>query len=152
MLTDDLYANAEAGGSRAALVHGEEQLTWPELLEQVERLARGLTASGIAAGDPVALLPPNSPAFVVSFLAITAIGAVVVPLNPQFKPDELGFYFRDSGVRAVIADDAGIAVAERLVERGAPLIATRSLGGLMAGPPGERLPARAPSEDYVYQY
>jgi long-chain acyl-CoA synthetase len=152
MLTDDLYANAEAGGSRAALVHGDEQLTWGELLEQVERLAHGLTASGIAPGDPVALLPPNSPAFVVSFLAITAIGAVVVPLNPQFKPDELGFYFRNSGVRAVIADEAGIAVAERLVARGVPLIATRSLGGLMAERPGERLPTRAASEDYVYQY
>jgi long-chain acyl-CoA synthetase len=152
MLTDDLYANAEAGGSRAALVYGDEQLTWAELLDQVERLAHGLAASGIAAGDPVALLPPNSPAFVVSFLAITGMGAVVVPLNSQFKPDELGFYFRNSGVRAVIADQAGIAVAEHVVEPGVQLIAARSLAGLMSEHPGERLPTRAAGEAYVYQY
>src|SRR3954467_14733097 len=117
MLTDDLYANAEAHGSQAALVYGDERLTWAELLHQVECLAQGLTASGIAAGDPVALLLPNSPAFVISWLAITGIGAVVVPLNPMFKRDELDFYFRKSPVRAVIGDEPRIAISERIVER-----------------------------------
>src|SRR3954454_16296000 len=159
MLTDDLYANAEAHGSQAELVYGDERLTWAEVLDQVERLAQGFTASGIEAGDPVALLAPNSPAFVVSFLAITGMGAVVVPLNSQFKPDELGFYFRNSRVRAVIADEAGIAASEHVVERGVQLISTGRGGGrplssprLTAEHPGEPLRARAPSEDYVYQY
>jgi long-chain acyl-CoA synthetase len=159
MLTDDLYANAESRGSQPALVCGDEQLTWAELLDQVERLAHGLTTSGIEAGDAVALLLPNSPGFVVSFLAITGIGAVVVPLNSQFKQEELGFCFRNSGVRAVIADEAGIAVAEHVVERGVSLIATGpqrrrslSLTRLISHHPGERLRAPAASEDYVYQY
>src|SRR3954471_23112541 len=152
MLTEDLYANAEARGSGAALAYGEEQLTWAELLDQVERLAHGLTASGVQAGDSVALVLPTSPAFVVGFLAATGIGAVVVPLNSQFKPDELGFYFRDSGVRAVIADEAGIAVSTHVVDRGVRLIAPRELAELMSEHTGERLPTRAASEGYVYQY
>jgi acetyl-CoA synthetase len=154
MLTEDLYANAEARGSGAALAYGEEQLTWAELLDQVERLAHGLTASGVQAGDSVALVLPTSPAFVVGFLAVTGIGAVVVPLNSQFKPDELGFYFRNSGVRAVIADEAGIAVSEHVVERGVQLISTGaerrralSLARLIAEHRGERLGARAPPPD-----
>jgi long-chain acyl-CoA synthetase len=162
MLTDDLYANAAARGDQAAVICGDERLTHAELLERVERLAQGLAAGGIAAGDPVALLLPNSPAFVVSLLAVTGIGAVAVPLNPYFKPDELEFYFRDSGVRAAIADDATIAVAERiaasrerdllLVRAGGERRGARSLDRLIEEHPAERLPARAPDDDFLFLY
>ena len=47
MLTDDLYAHAGSRGSEAALVFGEERLSYADLLDRVERLAHGLTASGI---------------------------------------------------------------------------------------------------------
>jgi long-chain acyl-CoA synthetase len=162
VLTDDLYAHAESRGSQTAVVHGEERVTYAELLDRVERLAHGLTASGLDAGDPVALLLPNSPAFIVSFLAITGIGAVVVPLNPQFKQDELAFYFRNSGVRAVIGDELAIAVCERIFERrddSVRLITTASerrgalsLDRLIERHPGVRLGSRAGDEDFVFMY
>ena len=44
MLTDDLYANAEARGSQTALIYGDERLSYAELLDRVERLAHGLAA------------------------------------------------------------------------------------------------------------
>src|SRR4051812_21176925 len=156
MLTDDLYANAGARGDQAALICGDERLTHAELLERVERLARALAAHGVVAGDPVALLLPNSPALVVSLLAVTGIGAVGVPLNPQFKPDELEFYFRNSDVRAVVADDGRIAVAERIAERcerdlllvtagagprGGPAPAPPLPGDAAGAPPPPRAPA-----------
>jgi len=162
LLTEDLYANAEARPGQAAVICGDQRLTNAELLECVERLAQGLAVGGVGAGDPVALLLPNSPEWVVSLLAVTALGAVAVPLNPHFKQDELEFYFRNSGVRAAIADDARLAVAERIAqrcERELPLITTgperpgvRSVDRLIAEHPGERLPPRAPDEDYVYLY
>jgi long-chain acyl-CoA synthetase len=162
MLTDDLYAHAETRGRQTAVIYGDERLTYAELLERVERLAHGLAASGLEPGDPVALVLPNSPAFVVGFLAVTGLGAVAVPLNPQFKQDELEFYFRNSGVRAVIADEPGIAVAERIAERwdggmqlittGAQRPGTRSLDGLIAEGSSGRLCARAGDEDCVFMY
>jgi long-chain acyl-CoA synthetase len=162
MLIDDLYANAQARGDRAAVICGDEQLSHAELLERVERLGQALAADGIAAGDAVALLLPSSPAFVVSLLAVTGLGAVGVPLNPAFKPDEIEFYFANSGVRAAIADEERIAVAERIAqrsERALPLITTgaerrgvRSLDRLIAEHPGERLPARNPEEDFIFLY
>jgi long-chain acyl-CoA synthetase len=155
MLTHDLYVNAERRGSQAAVVCDDERLTYAELLDRVERLAHGLTAIGIGAGDPVAILLRNSPAFIVSFLATTGLGAIAVPLNSQFKEDELEFYFRNSGVRAIIADEPGIAVAHRIAERwdgGVPLIATAALDRLVAEHSGERLPARAAGEDFVFMY
>jgi long-chain acyl-CoA synthetase len=146
MLTDDLYIHAEARGRHTAVICGDERLTYAELLERVEGLAQGLAANGLGAGDPVGLVLDNSLAFVVSFLAVTGLGAVAVPLNPQFKENELEFYFRNSGVRAVIADEPRIATAD------VKLIPANALDGLAADNRGERLPAHAADEDFVFMY
>jgi long-chain acyl-CoA synthetase len=161
MLTDDLYANAQARGDRVALICDEQELTHAELLERVERLAQGLAGLGIGRGDAVALLLPNSLEWVVSLLAVTGLGAVGVPLNPQFKPDEIAFYFANSDVRAVVADEPRMPVAERIAagwERPLPLIAAGperrgapSLDRLIAEHARERLSARA-DDDFVYLY
>jgi long-chain acyl-CoA synthetase len=162
MLTDDLHAHADARPDHEALVHGDERVTWADFADRVDRLAHGLSAIGIGAGDPVALLMPNSPAFVVSFMAIGAIGAVVVPINPLFKRDELEYSFRNSGVRAVIADEGAIAVCEPIAERlgdAVRLISTGAERGrvlaydrLVAEHAGPRLPARTAGEDVVFMY
>ena len=96
----------------ASLIFGNERIGADELWERVRRLAHGLATQGVGPGDPVALLLPNGPAFVTSFLAVAQLGAVVVPLNPQFKPAELEFCYRDAGVRAVISDEHEV---ERLI-------------------------------------
>lgn len=139
MLTEDLYAHARTREQDAALLYGDEVVTWAQLLDRVERAAAGLTAEGIAAGDAVALLLPNSPAFVVGFLAVTGLGAVAVPLNPAFKPGELAFYFEDSGVRAVLGD----------APPGVPSLSVDALVEAHAGAP---LAPRAPEEALVYGY
>ena len=88
----------------AAVICGEQRLDEDELAERAGRVARGLDERGIGPGDPVALLLPNGADFVVAFLAVMQLGAVAVPLNPQFTPAELEFAFRDCGVRKVITD------------------------------------------------
>jgi long-chain acyl-CoA synthetase len=102
-LADLLAAHAEDSG-HAALVHGGERISHAELAERVARLAHGLTARGVRPGDPVALVMRDTPAFVISFLAVAGLGAVAVPMNPHFKDAELSFCLQDCGVRAVIAD------------------------------------------------
>ena len=113
MLTRYLYANAGFRPDRDALVFGERRISHAELLERVERAAEGLRQRGIGSGDAVALVMPNGPAFVTAFLAITGIGAIVVPLNQHFKVDELAFCLNACMAREVIADEQEI---ERLVE------------------------------------
>jgi long-chain acyl-CoA synthetase len=162
MLSNDLYTHAGARGDDPAIVVGEERLTWADLAERVDRLAHGLQTAGIAAGDPVALLLPNSAAFVTSWLAVTGLGAVVVPLNPLFKGDELDFYFRNSGVRAVIADEAGVNVCApivarwdksvRLITTGPAQDGALAFDRLVEDNTGPRLPSRAADEDFVFQY
>jgi long-chain acyl-CoA synthetase len=161
-LIEDLYAQAESRGGHPAIVYGEERVGFAELRDRVERLAAGLASRGIGAGDSVALILANSPAFVTSALAVSALGAVYVPLNPAFKQDEIDFCLRDCGVRAVIGDEPAVAVTRRIVEgrddgiqlitTGEPARGAVSLDRLIEDHPGARLEPRSPGEDLVYQY
>ena len=112
-----LVSAAEAAPDRPAVVRGDERVTYSELLDKTERLAAGLAASGIGPGDPVAVLLPNTAAFVTSFFAIGGLGATVVPLNPRFKDAELEFYFRECGIRAVVATPRAVPSCVRIRER-----------------------------------
>jgi long-chain acyl-CoA synthetase len=116
MVNGLLYANAACRPDHPALVHGDQRIAHGELLDRVERTAHGLADRGIRAGDAVALLLPNGPDFVTAFFAVGGLGAVVVPLNPQFGPDELRFCMYASGIRAVIADQPPPAAREDAVQ------------------------------------
>src|SRR5580700_6459995 len=76
--------------NRDALTDGPvRSLTWPQLDEQVSRLAQVLLDEGIAAGDVVGVQLPNTVEIVVAFLAIVRIGAIVVPFPVQYRAYEL---------------------------------------------------------------
>jgi long-chain acyl-CoA synthetase len=162
MLIEDLYAHAESRASDPAIVYRDEHVSWAELRDRTERLAQALADNGIGPGDPVALLLANSPAYVISALAIGGLGAIVVPLNPQYKQDELDFYFRNCGVRAVIGDEHAIAPATRIAEgwdeeltlitTGAPGPGTQSLDELVEAHSRAPLEPRSPDETLVFMY
>jgi len=74
---------------RVALFSRNRQTTYGELRDQVERMRGGLSAQGVTAGDRVAVLCANNRYFVVSYLAIVGLGAVIVPLNPSSPAPEI---------------------------------------------------------------
>jgi long-chain acyl-CoA synthetase len=157
-----LYEQAAARPDHTAVVYRDERIGFAELVERIERLAAGLAERGIHPGDAVALLLGNDPAFIVSFHAVTALGGVVVPVNPAFKQDELEFTFRKCDVRAVISDERTAGVCERIVagfDGPVEVITTSSAHGqsltldmLIEGQSPARLEPRAPDEVYVYQF
>lgn len=88
---------------------GEVSLTWGEVNEQANALARHLAGSGIGPGDKVALLIPNCPEFVAAFFAILKLAAVAVPINVRLTPSEISFILDHS-------DSAGLIYYEPLQE------------------------------------
>ena len=79
-------------------VHFEgAELTYAQLLDQVDRLATALADLGVAKGEPVAVILPNIPANVIATFAILRLGAVVVQVNPVYTEDELQAQLADSG-------------------------------------------------------
>ena len=77
--------------------------TWRQLRDEAFALAGGLQALGVVRGDRVILFSQNAPQYIMAFHAIVRLGAVVVPINPMNKADELGHYIHDSGAKVAIA-------------------------------------------------
>jgi len=65
-----------------ALISRHRPTTYGELTAQVDHLRGGLASVGVRPGDRVALLCGNSRHFVISYLSVLGLGAVVVALNP----------------------------------------------------------------------
>ncbi|MCB2227847.1 MAG: long-chain fatty acid--CoA ligase [Desulfarculaceae bacterium] len=100
-----LAATADKVPSRVALEFLGTKITYASLFEMAETMAGSLSAKGIKLGDRVALLMPNCPQFVISYLALMRLGATAMLLNPLNVERELIFKFKDSGSRAIIALD-----------------------------------------------
>ena len=89
--------------NRDALLDGPFRiLTWPELDEQVSRLAQVLLDQGIGAGDVVGVQLPNTVEIAVAFLAIVRIGAIVAPFPVQYRAYELTHLSNVARVRAFL--------------------------------------------------
>jgi acyl-CoA synthetase len=89
--------------NREALLDGPfRALTWPQLDEQVSRLAQVLLDAGIGTGDVVGVQLPNTVEIVVAFLAIVRIGAIVAPFPVQYRAYELTHLSNVAQVRLFI--------------------------------------------------
>lgn len=115
---------------KLALVDGAtgECATYAQLHDRVARLAAGLAAAGIGAGDRVACLALNGKAYTETFLAIAWLGAVIVPLNIRLSAAELRFIVEDSGASAFFACPNLVALADAALE-GTAFAGPRILAG-----------------------
>ena len=100
----NLVASAEIHPQRAAIDYYGSRLTYAELKRQVDALAGHLHKRlGVARGDRVLLYAQNSPQFVIGYYAIMRADAVVVPVNPMNRTEELRHYVEDSDARVALA-------------------------------------------------
>ena len=88
-----------------ALIHREtETVSYRELADRAERVARALADRGVTRGDRVAFLGDNQPAFVEVLFGCATLGAVFVPLNTRLAPPELAHMLADSGSLLLVHD------------------------------------------------
>ncbi|MCX5886348.1 MAG: class I adenylate-forming enzyme family protein [Proteobacteria bacterium] len=95
--------NGDRYPHKVAIIDGNTRITYSELNDSINKFSGWLISRGVERGDRIVLLLQNSLEFVISFFALARIGAIAVPLNVQYKEQELTDYFRDSSPRAVIA-------------------------------------------------
>ncbi len=135
--TDLLRAQVAARPDVTAIrVDAGAELSFVELEQRSNRLARGLVARGIQAGDRIACYSMNEDAcdFMVAHFAIHKAGAVAVPLNTRMAPHELSQVAADTGTRLVLASAglAGSAVLD-LLESTSSLGVARASGRVREG-------------------
>ncbi|TLS44251.1 amino acid adenylation domain-containing protein [Streptomyces montanus] len=93
----ELFARQAARTPHAtAVVHDDERLTYAELDERANRLARLLAARGAGPERLVALALPRSTELVVAVLAVLKTGAAYVPMDPEYPADRLAFIVADA--------------------------------------------------------
>ncbi len=100
---DMVDRQADRFGGREAVVFPELEVRWSyaELRARVDRLACGLIGLGIAAGERVAVLAPNSPEWLLLEYALAKIGAVLVTVNTGYRAHELAYLLRQGRVAAL---------------------------------------------------
>jgi len=95
--------------------HGEDILTYSDLYEKSNKIARLLLESGIEKGDTYGVFMRNHPEYVYSLLAGPTIGAIMVPLDPRSRGDRLKFLLNNSGVKAVFVSDECLEQLEEVI-------------------------------------
>jgi len=102
-------------GTKTSLVFaGEENYTYAQLEEQIKLVSHQLIAVGISKGDKVAILSANMPNWGVAYFAIAMVGAVVVPILPDFSISEITHIFDHSESKLIFVSDNLLPKIEKI--------------------------------------
>ena len=101
-----LTQHAKFRPHHVAFVFGDTRLTFAALNRSVNRMANALRAAGIAKGDKVATVLPNSRELYEAFWAVAKVGAVLVPMSPMVRGRGLINLLNDADSALVLTDTA----------------------------------------------
>lgn len=94
------------GKSNAYAFVGEEPRTYETVNKDIKALIAFLEKTGVCPGDKVAILSLNMPNWGVAFFSVTFMGAVVVPVLPDFSPTEVANILEHSGSKALFISNS----------------------------------------------
>jgi amino acid adenylation domain-containing protein len=114
-----IHAQAERTPAAVAVSFGEKTLTYRELDERSNRLARHLRGLGVGPESLVGLCTERSPEMIVGLLGILKAGAAYVPLDPAYPPDRLAFMLDDSRLAVLLTQEV---LRERLPDNSATVV------------------------------
>ncbi|HYJ26664.1 MAG TPA: class I adenylate-forming enzyme family protein [Nocardioides sp.] len=103
-------AAADVPDRQALVESGGRTLTWSRLEDEVARIATGLGAHGIRAGQRVMIVVGNRIEFVTTYLGVLRAQVVAVPVNPRSAPGEVARMIADSGTRLVVVEASALDV------------------------------------------
>ena len=101
MFIFEIYKNANP--DHIALV-GDRTLTYGEMDQQIKRYRNVLYKKGVHQGDRVAIYSGNCIQFVLAYMAITSLGAIVVPVNFSLVEREVDYIVKDAGISLLLTD------------------------------------------------
>ena len=106
-----LQSRLQQDAARPCILFNDKTWTWSEFVDAVGKTAGMLAARGIRHGDRVAVMAGNSDAHVRMLFALARLGAIMVPVNPDYGVEEARYVLNHAGVSAVACSDATLAVA-----------------------------------------
>jgi len=133
LVTDGLsYWARQAPGRPAIVFDGTDLVDYLSLDRWTDAAARWHAEAGLRAGDRIGIIGDNSLEWVVAAIGALKLGAVVVPLNNRFTPDELRYLVGDAEPAMVLADEAHRDRMAAALDRAPGSVALRPLGPVAA--------------------
>ncbi|MFH8797516.1 amino acid adenylation domain-containing protein [Streptomyces sp. NPDC017941] len=105
-----------------AVVCGDQRLTYAEVNERANRLARDFAGRGVGPDDTVAVVLPRTPDLVVALLAVIKSGASYVPIDPNYPSTRLEHILATAAPRLIVTDTAAAAVLDGRDTKDTPLL------------------------------
>ena len=144
------------GPARPFMMYEGRTWSWEAFHDAMLRTARVLAARGIGQGDRVAVMARNNPGHPLMLFALARLGAIMVPVNPEFGVAEARYVLHHAGVAAVACSAETLAVARdasggiepplyMLLDGAAEGVP--ALENLIAAAPDAALPPNAGAED-----
>jgi long-chain acyl-CoA synthetase len=99
---------------KTAVIYLGEQFSFFQLHDLSERFAGALVDLGVKKGDKVMIYISNCIQWVIAFLGIQKIGAVLVPVSPIYTSHELDYMIKDSGAETIICLDTNFCYASEV--------------------------------------
>src|SRR5262245_33319343 len=90
-------------GSRQAVIDGDRRFSSEQPFSRCDQWSSALQAMGVAQGDRVAYIAPNTHANLEAYYAVPQIGAVLVPMNYRLVADDFRYLINHSGAKVVCA-------------------------------------------------
>lgn len=104
LVNDFLRRAAALYPDKLAVVDGADRYTYDAFQRRVNQLSHAIQALGLAQGDRVCILSPNSHFFLESFYATSQLGVILVPLNFRLVAADHEYILNHAGVRCVLVD------------------------------------------------
>ncbi|MFE2724829.1 amino acid adenylation domain-containing protein [Kitasatospora sp. NPDC059327] len=143
---DLVRERADATPEALAVVAGQERLTYRDLLRRADRLAEALAAAGVGRDDLVGLHLSRTADLPAALLAVHALGAGYLPLDPGYPAERLALVLADSGAALLLADREPapeVAAAAPTLLRLAEALGTTPTTAVTAPQTGPTTPATA---------
>jgi crotonobetaine/carnitine-CoA ligase len=112
-----LRSRAAVAPNRTFLVFEAREWTYAECLAEVDRIASLLAVHGVRSGDRMGVMAHNHPTTVFTFFALARMGAVMVPINPEFGVEEAHYVLAHAQVSGVLCAPDVLPVVRDVVAR-----------------------------------
>lgn len=99
-------AQAERAPNATAVIYEDQKLTYGELNQKADQIARRLKAMGVGPESLVGVSMERSVEMVLAIFGILKAGGAYVPLDPTYPKDRLAFMAADAGVKAILTDSS----------------------------------------------
>jgi len=104
-LSDYLEKAASSFPDKEAIIYKNKRISYGEFLTNVRNLAKSFLEMGVKKGDRIAVLMPNCPEYLYTYMASSLVGAVVVGINPLYKGPEIAYILNNSLPKVMVMID-----------------------------------------------